>query len=273
MVRINTLLSALVLFSLSCLVNSEEINYLIVEDIAEPFQIANDGQSKGGIVSEIVDEIFAGSSYTVKHRALPLNRLYTVIESKDLKNWIIYDAKVWNVLKQWRQLVDEPLFPVSHSYLTCRNTPSTQINSVNDIKQQRIAVIKGFDYPELSELSKKSQLELISVSNYVQGINLAALSRVDGFVEMDLRMRFTIKTASINHPCLQFVDMSPIIPAYSIYLSTDKNDASGVNGFAKKRIKELKKSGFITEVLKRYTSPHTRLPANSSAGLLKAEQG
>lgn len=273
MVRINTLLSALVLFSLSCLVNSEEINYLIVEDIAEPFQIANDGQSKGGIVSDIVDQIFADSSYTVKHRSLPLNRLYSVIESGELKNWITYDAKVWSSLKQWRQLVNEPLFPVNHTYLTCQKEPLLQINSADDIKQQRIAVIKGFDYPGLRELSKRSQLELVPVSNYVQGISLAALSRVNGFVEMDLRVRYTLKTASIDQTCLQFVDMSPIIPAYSIYLSTDKNDASGVNGFAKKRIKELKKSGFITEVLKRYTSPHTRLPANSSAGLLKAEQG
>ena len=252
---------------------SEEVHYLIVEDIAEPFQIANNGQSKGGVVSDIVDEIFAGSSYTLIHHSLPLNRLYSVIETGKFKTWIVYDAKVWNSLKRWRQLVDEPLFPVSHTYLTCRQASPMQINSVNDIKQKRIAIIKGFDYPELDELKKKNQLELVSVSNYVQGINLAALSRVDGFVEMDLRVRFTIKTASIDQPCLQFVDMSHIIPDYSIYLSTDKNDTSGINGFASKRLKELKKNGVITEILKRYTTSPDPPPGNSSASVLNTTRG
>ena len=273
MVRIITLLSALGLYSLSGLVFCEEVNYLIVEEIAEPFQIASNGQSKGGVVSDIIDEVFKGSPYTVKHRSLPLNRLYTEVESGELKNWITYDAKVWGGLKQWRKLVNESLFPVTHTYLTCRSNSLIQINSVNDIKQQRIAIIKGFDYPELYELRKKSQLELVSVNNYAQGINLAALSRVDGFVEMDLRVRFTIKTASIDQPCLQFVDMSHIIPAYSIYLSTDKNNTSGINGFASKRLKELKENGFITEILKRYTTSPAPLPGSSSAAVLKAGRG
>mgnify|MGYP000607373891 CR=1 FL=1 len=202
---------------------SEDVNYLVVDEIAKPFQITHDGQSQGGIVSDIVDKIFEDSPYTIKRQTLPLNRLYSVIESGEVKNWIAYDSKVWNSLKMWRHLIDEPLFPVTHSFLTCQNGMHPPINSVDDIKQQRIAIIKGFDYPELEVLQKKNQLELVSVNNYTQGIKLTALNRVDGFAEMDLRLRFTIKNESISQPCLHFTDMSQIIPSYSIYLSADKN--------------------------------------------------
>lgn len=262
-----TKLSALILFSLSSTAFSEEVNYLIVEGLSEPFQLTQDGKSKGGIISDIVDKVFENSPYTVKHHSFPVNRLYKMIESGEITNWIAYDAKVWNSLSEWGDFVDEPLFPVTHTYLTCNPSAPEQIDSANDINNHYIAVLKNFNYPELDELRGKEQLNLIPVSDYNQGINLTMLNRVDAFVEMDLRVRFKLKTTSIDKPCLQFVDISHIIPAYSIYLSTDKNNKSGVNEYAAKRIKELKQSGAIQKTLSRYISIDNPMSTAPKVGL------
>ncbi|WP_250655429.1 transporter substrate-binding domain-containing protein [Alkalimarinus coralli] len=262
-----TTLSALILLSLSTKAFSEEVHYLIVERLSEPFQLTQDGKSNGGIISDIVDKVFEDSPYTVKHHAFPLNRLYKMVESGEITNWIAYDAKVWNSLSKWGDFVDEPLFPVRHTYLTCSPNAPEQIDSASDINNHYIAVLKNFDYPELDELRGKEQLNLIPVSDYDQGISLTMLNRVNAFVEMDLRVRFKLKTASIEKPCLQFVDISHIIPAYSIYLTTDKNNQSGVNEYAAKRIKQLKQNGTIQKALSRYISVDNPLSTEPKVGL------
>ena len=232
---------------------SDEINYLIVEDITRPFQVTDKDLSKGGIISDIIDEIFKGSEHTVKHQVLPLKRLYNMIESRAVTNWIAYDAKVWNSLSKWGDFVDEPLFSVNHAYLTCQKNSFKQIHSAEDIKTHTIAVIKDFNYPELAPLQQDKTIQLQPVKSYKQGINLAGLNRVDGFVEMELRLRFNIQQESQGKPCFRFIDMSEIIPEYSIFLSLDKYGQSGLNTFVKKRIKALKKAGVIETILERYT--------------------
>lgn len=247
------ILSLLTLCASSNKVFSEEVNYLIVEDLSVPFQVTHQGESKGGIITDIVNEIFNSSSYTVKHHVLPLNRLYKMIESGELKNWIAYDAKAWNSLSQWGEFVSEPLFSVNHTYLTCKENSPTKINSSNEIYNKNIAIIRGFIHPELNALQKSNQLNLVPVDNYSQGINLATLNRVDGFVEMELRIRFNMKQESLNHSCLQFIDMGHIIPTYPIYLSTDKNNTSDLNSFVKNRVKALKSTKQINQIMSQYT--------------------
>ncbi|MFD2231258.1 substrate-binding periplasmic protein [Alkalimarinus sediminis] len=253
MIKIITILSSLILYASASQAFGEEVNYLIVEDLSVPFQVTEQGESKGGIITDIVDEVFKDSSYTVKHHVLPLNRLYKMIESRELQNWIAYDAKAWNSLSQWGEFVPEPLFSVNHTYLTCKENPPLHFESADDINNQKIATIRGFINPELSELEKNDKLSLVPVDEYLQGINLAALSRVDGFVEMELRIRFNMQRESINEPCLKFVDMSQIIPAYSIYFSTDKHNNTGLNQFVNNRIKTLKGTGKIDQMMGQYT--------------------
>lgn len=253
----NLLTNRTVVCVLACLFSanacSEVVNYLVVEDISKPFQITENNVSKGGIVSDIVDEIFKDSKYTIKRHILPLKRLYKVIESGEMTNWIAYDAKAWNSLSQWGTFIDEPLFPVNHAYLTCQKNGPTKITSTKDIETHNLAIIRNFDYPELNKLEKAGKLSLSPVDDYQQGISLAGLNRVDGFIEMELRLRFSIQQEKLNKPCFQFIDMSKVIPEYSIYLSIDKNNVSGLSEFALQRINKLKKTHSIDDILHRYT--------------------
>ena len=232
---------------------SDQINYLIVEEIARPFQITGDSISKGGIISDIIDEVFKGSEHTVKHHVLPLKRIYKLLESKEITDWVAYDARAWNSLSKWGDFVEEPLFSVNHAYLTCQQNMTSQIKSAENIKSHNIAIIENFRYPELSLLQENKTIQLHPVKNYQQGINLARLNRVDGFVEMELRLRYNLQQEAVSKPCFRFVDMSQIIPAYPIYLSYDNQSKKGIKEFVNKRIKELKKTGVIDSIVNFYT--------------------
>ena len=248
------LVGALLSLSLSNKAYSDQINYLIVDDIAKPFQITDEHISKGGIISDIIDEIFKDSEHTVKHQVLPLKRLYQLLDSKAVTNWIAYDARVWNSLSKWGNFVDEPLFSVNHTYLTCQKNMTPKIGSADNIKSHNIAIIENFRYPELTLLEESNVIQLHPVKNYRQGIDLASLNRVDGFVEMEMRLRYSIQQEIVSMPCFRFVDMSQIIPEYSIYLSYDKQDKNGVKEFVNMRIKALKKAGIIDSIINFYTS-------------------
>jgi polar amino acid transport system substrate-binding protein len=258
---LNNQLSSLIL---ACLFSTtawcDEINYLVVEDISKPFQITENNESKGGIVSDIIDEIFKDSEHTITSHVLPLKRLYKLVKSGEIKNWIAYDAKVWNALSQWGNFVEEPLFSVNHTYLTCQQNAPIKITSSKDIETRNLAIIKNFDYPELTQLQQTGKLNLTSVEGYQQGIKLAGLNRIDGFVEMELRLRFNIQQEQLNKPCFRFINMSQVIPEYSIYLTIDKNNNT-LNNFAEQRIKELKEAGTINSILDRYTQ--TKLLSSS----------
>ena len=239
--------------TLSSAVYCDQITYLIVDDIAKPFQITEEHISKGGIISDIIDAIFKGSEHTVKVQVLPVKRLYKMVETNAVSDWIAYDARVWNSLSEWGDFVEEPLFSVNHAYLTCHQNMSQQINSADHIKSHNIAIIENFKYPELTLLQENKTIKLHPVKNYQQGIHLAGLNRVDGFVEMELRLRYNLQQEVVSKPCLRFVDMSQIIPAYPIYLSYDSQDKKGIKEFVNKRIKALKKAGVIDSILNAYT--------------------
>lgn len=247
-------------FFLICLFSADiwcdEINYLIVEDISEPFQITEQNKSKGGIVSDIIDEAFKDSPHTIIQHILPLKRLHKLVKSGEIKNWMAYDAKAWNSLSPWGAFVDEPLFSVNHTYLTCQENAPRKITSSKDIESRHLAVIKNFVYPELTQLQQTGKLNLKTVDTYLQGINLVGLNRIDGFVEMELRVRFNIQQKQLNKPCFQFINMSQIVPEYSIFLTIDKHNKT-INHFAKQRIKELKQAGTIDVILDRYTQKIT----------------
>ncbi len=237
--------------ALSPLSWAQTLNYLVVDELSRPFQVTEKSESKGGIVSDIVNEIFQQSPYQINTKVLPIKRLYKQLADHADGLWIAYDAKVWNSLIKWGNFIEEPLFSVSHSFMTCMNTPQ-KITSNADINGMRVAVLKNFDYPEMEALAKQNRITLEPVSGYGPGINLSKLKRVSGFVEMDIRLRYNVRALNDEANCLRYINMDKIIAPYDIYLSVAKSAPPELSKFIKQRIQEMKAKGEIKAILKRY---------------------
>ncbi|WP_165495683.1 substrate-binding periplasmic protein [Marinobacter halodurans] len=242
------------------------VNYLVVEDKARPFQIVKNGESRGGVVSDIVDRIFAGSDYTVNHLVYPVNRLRHVVSDNEVQHWIAYDALPWRTFGNQGLYVEEPILQTHHVLLTCRQDMDGDIRNVADLQGLSIVTLRNFDYQTLDVAASHGRLRQIPIDRYEAGIKLVSLGRADGFVEMESRLRYHIKSMpEAGAACLRWLDFSAIIPDFPIYLAIDIDWPSDFREFVLKRIVELRQSGELARIKARYLSSDDGLDRGSGA--------
>lgn len=233
----------------------ETVTYLIVEDKSRPFQIVVNGKSAGGIVSEMVDAIFQGSRYSVKHQVYPVNRLRQVVADDKVAGWIAYEAVQWHTFGNRGLMIEEPLFETHHVMLTCRQDIPDPLTSLADLKGMKILTLRNFSYPELGKAASDEGIKELPIDRYDAGIDLVRMGRADGFVEMQSRLSYHVAEALAGESsasCLRMVDFSRIIPDYPIYLSVDMRWSRGFRDFVAQRIRELRQSGELAAIQRRY---------------------
>ncbi|WLQ15909.1 transporter substrate-binding domain-containing protein [Hahella aquimaris] len=249
---LNCLLASFSLHSQAEPPPSGEITYYIVEDLASPFQIASEGVSNGGLITDLVEIIFRDTPLRVIPKPLPVNRLHRIIREDTQSVWLTYDAKVWNSLADVGDFVDEPLFTVNHALLTCHSQPRL-IDTETDLLGMTLAILDNFSYPELRLLEERGALTLTSVEKYEQGFRLAAAGRVDGFVEMEIRLRYNLAQENeASSDCYHFLNMDAVIPPYDIYLSMSKQASPDLREMVTQKIRQLKGSEDYKQVFARY---------------------
>lgn len=232
---------------------AQEIVYLVVEDKAQPFQVAEDGESLGGIISDMVDAIFAGSRYEVKHQVYPINRLRQVVAEGQVEHWIAYEAVHWQTFGNKGLLVEEPLFTTHHVMLSCRAELPGNIDTIDQLHGLSLVTLRYFDYQPLDQAVAEGLIKEIPIDRYEAGIQLVTLGRADGFVEMESRLRFNVRKISKKiDDCLRWIDFSAIIPDFPIYLSVDIDLPPEFRDFIARRIRELRSSGEFDRIVERY---------------------
>ncbi|MBK8971605.1 MAG: ABC transporter substrate-binding protein [Hahellaceae bacterium] len=232
------------------------LNYLMVDSKSRPFQI-EDGEFEGGdgIITDIVYALVSNSpEFRIESNSYPVLRVQNMIQTGKVKNWIVYNAKVWNTFAKEGRFLDVPLFEVTHSLATCSDV-LTEITSGDALKGHTLAILNGFDYPELVPLEDEGGLKLLPVDTYRPGFELVTRQRVTGFVEMDLRLKYNASQAKIQAACLRYLDLSRVIPPFSIYLEVDRNMPEDVVGRLESRLKQMKAEGEIVRIVDRYIKP------------------
>lgn len=242
------------------------VNYLVVEDKTRPFQIVENGESDGGIVSDIVDAIFAGSDYTVNPMVYPVNRLRQVVADDEVHNWIAYDAVPWKTFGNRGLFVEEPILRTHHVMLTCRQNIPEHILDVSDLQDLSVVTLRNFEYPSLDTAASQGHLRQIPIDRYEAGIKLVSLGRADGFVEMEARLRYHIRSMpEAGSACLRWLDFSAVIPDFPLYLVIDINWPPEFREFVRNRIVELRQSGELTQIRARYLKSDHRLDWRTGA--------
>jgi polar amino acid transport system substrate-binding protein len=232
------------------------IHYLQVASIAEPFQIDKDGESTGGIITDIVNKLFEGDEIVVETHVFPVKRLYHWAENTQGQLWIAYDSPAWNSMGQWGSLIDVPLFPVHHKSLQCLPQDDAPLQPLSGGSW---LIIKNFDYPELTRMASEGQLTLIPVESYQQGIDLITTRRVSGFVEMDIRLRYHLARSGHDLTCYRFAELDKVIPPYPIQLSLSNQAPETLRQRLRARLAALVADGTVGQIIRRYTEQHASL--------------
>ncbi|WP_375176503.1 substrate-binding periplasmic protein [Marinobacter mobilis] len=229
-----------------------QVNYLVVDSKVGPFQIIQDDRSSGGIISDIVDEIFRGTGYTVEHLVRPVNRLTRDVADQTYPNWVAFDAPVWHSFGDEGEYASVPLFETRHVMLTCRTDIPNPVDSVRDLESLSIATLRGFKYLQLDEAAANDIIRPVPVDNFNAGLTLVSLGRVDGFVEMQSRLRFHLGGFAGDTRCMREVDVSAVIPNYSLYLAMDRRMPEPVKQLINDRLRAMRSSGDIDRIWRIY---------------------
>lgn len=229
------------------------VNYLVVEEKTQPFQIVSEeGHSRGGIISDIVEAVFEGPAFAVKHHVMPVNRVQQSVADLKVHHWISFGSPVWTSFGEMGERVGVPLFETRHVLMTCSPDVPSEIDSVDDLAGLSIVTLRHFDYLGLNEAVEEGLVRLIPVDRYTAGLELVRVGSVDGFIEMVSRLRYQRTQLEGDHSCIREVDASAIIPNYPIHLYLDRRWPTTVKQFIAKRLEEMAAAGELEQIFNRY---------------------
>lgn len=233
------------------LVNAEELHYYVVEDLAKPFQIEDKNLSQRGFITDVVSKIATELNLTLSTHIAPSQRVEKLLAEETFDNWIAYDSPAWNSIVLGTPL-SQPLLQVTHSMAHCDNP----LTPAHILKGKTVAILKQFRYPGLSKLEARGEIELRKVKTYDQGFELLDLGRVDGFAEMDTRLRYYLQSERPNAKCAQITSISSVEPPYPLYLVVNKHMNKDIRNAINEAFLNLIQDGFVDRTLASYrTAP------------------
>lgn len=228
------------------------VNYLVVDEKVRPFQIVDHGESRGGIVTDIVHEIFAGSVYQVNSMVLPVNRIGHSVREGLVENWIAFDSPVWDSFGEYGEMLPDPLFTTHHIILTCSDSLREPVSSVADLSGLALVTLSNFKYLALDDAASKGVFSSLPVDRFDAGFALVGLGRADGFVEMAARLRYNLEAYRGDKGCMREVSISSVIPDYQVHLSIARELPEEVAQLVRQRLSEMAKSGRLRQIYDLY---------------------
>ena len=228
------------------------VNYLVVDEKTQPFQIVSEGLNRGGIITDMVETLFADSVYAVKHHVMPVNRVQQSVADVKVQSWIAFGSPVWNTFGDKGERVGVPLFETRHVMMTCNPAAPSRIASVDDLAGLSIVTLRHFDYLGLSRAFESGLVRSIPVDRYAAGLEMVRLGHVDGFIEMVSRLRYHQAKLEGDHSCIREVDASAIIPKFPIHLYVDSRWPTVFKEFVAQRLEMMAKTGELERIFKRY---------------------
>lgn len=229
--------------------SAEKLDYYVVEGLTAPFQISDPDATQKGFITEVVEALVEKLEIELVTHVAPSPRIELMLKDENKTNWIAYDSPAWNSVPKGVHLTT-PLLNVTHSAVHCGH----KHNFAGRMQGHSFAVLKHFRYPGLSNLAKEGKIELVSVKSYEQGFKLVDLKRVDGFIEMDSRLKYNLNNAAQPPACRQVSSIGDVEPAYDLVLVVSQNMSVNKRLQLDQALQELSNEGVLERLLKKYTN-------------------
>jgi len=228
-----------------------EINYMVIQDQAQPFQNHQNKKHHTGIITDIVKKIFSGSQYKLKIHTLPFNRMISMLEKGDIENWITFGSPNWPGV-QSANLSTLPVFNVQHSLLTSTQQ-KLDINSATDLFGKTVILLHGFDYPGLEEYIADKRIKAIKVKSYKSAFKVVnRLKGKAGFVEMDVRIKYNLKMENLSAQNYNLHNFSKVIDDYDLHLAMSPTFDKELQQHLEKSLDKLYQSGRLEKIINAY---------------------
>ncbi|MEW6994933.1 substrate-binding periplasmic protein [Colwelliaceae bacterium MEBiC 14330] len=228
-----------------------EINYMVIQDQAQPFQNHQNKKQHTGIITDMIKKIFAGPEYKIKTHTLPFNRMISMLEKGDIKNWITFGSPNWPGI-QSANLSKLPVFNVQHSLLTSTEQDFT-IHSARDLFGKTVVLLHGFDYPGLEEHITNKDIKAIKVKNYKSAFKIVnRLKDKAGFVEMTIRIKYNLNMLGLEEKDYNLHDFSKVISDYKLHLAMSPTFDETAQHHLDAELAKIQQTGSLAKIIKSY---------------------
>lgn len=248
---IATLLSVIVSCLLSASLSAKTINYYVIANQAQPFQIEESGEKQSGMVTDIVRKVFENSDYEIVYHTYPFNRMIATLEAGGEPNWITFGSPNWGKV-QAENLSDKPIYTVKHTLVTSKRN-AFEFNGMESMKGKGVVLLLGFDYPDLLPYIENGTVEDIRVKDYQAAFRVVQRTPGDtAFVEMASRVKYNMKKLGLNPQDFITQPFSTVIPDYSIYLAFSHQMEPEIQDFINQRLEQMRVSGELDAIIANY---------------------
>ena len=231
-------------------VAGENLNYMVIEEQAAPFQIKDDSERSSGIISDFLFKILDNSPHQIQVNSFPFKRMVKVINAGLYPNWITYGSSKWSA-PQNLNLSDCSILTVKHVLLSPKEN-KLNFNGIDSLLGKRIVLLFGFEYPQLDKYMKTEEILELRVKKYDSAFKALELERGIGFVEMESRIKYNLKQAGRKIEDYDLIDLTSIIPRYDIRFSLAPNMPESIKTYIDDQCKQLKHSGELERIVNRY---------------------
>ena len=236
------------------------IKYFILAGTMEPLMIMTpDDPMAGGMFTEIIKEVFAGSSYTVEPMVMPWQRMTR--ELKRRKDWIMHGIPAFFEPDIPYRLSKLPVFPFNHIAISLRE-PALEINRVEDLFDQTVILVENYHYPGLDKhldqpLVGEGSGKVRSVRAFKPGGTLKMLKhrRGDAVIGFQPRLLYHMNAAGLSDTDVHFHDASAIVPTQQMHVAYSPGLPAEFAEFLDARLAELQANGTLTQIKSKYYGP------------------
>lgn len=234
-------------------VRAQDIQYMVIDGQVQPFQINTPADPMaGGLVTDVVKRIFADTPYQLKPVVAPWLRLVSMMEHKDLSNWLVYGWKPANLpnaecsrttLAKWRTVL-----------LMRKQNPEPKQIALDALYDKHLLLVHGYDYPGLDAHLKSHGGTIVDHRSLTPESALRMMDRARGdvYIEESFRLHFLMKQLQINPESFSEIDFSNVIPAQSVCLMYDKNMPQKIKTLIDQRMQAMIRSGEMDTIIQRY---------------------
>ncbi|MFC3151192.1 hypothetical protein ACFOEK_09165 [Litoribrevibacter euphylliae] len=241
-------------FSASAEEQKPRLTYFVITQQARPFQMDGEPSDGQGVVSDLVAEVLSKADIVWKVEALPFRRMIRKMEQTRDGQWIALGSPAWSGIQSER-LSATPVSYAHHVALVSKSVEdaSFDIFQLSQFKSKNAVLLFGFDYPGLDRFLNQHQMTTQYAKSYDSAFRLVRRDHQHSiFIEMESRIDYNLK--QLNTPKTQFyrIDMSSVIPDYSIHLAYSPGLDEDIVALLDAEILRLKASGQLRNIIARY---------------------
>ncbi|HYE00193.1 MAG TPA: transporter substrate-binding domain-containing protein [Alphaproteobacteria bacterium] len=197
-----------------------EAHYFVIDNV-RPLQIGTpDSPMQGGLVTEVVAEIFRDSPHTLAVTYAPWPRVEKLMETTP--NFLTYG---WDGDPKYRQTAVS-MFPWRNVIISPKAS-DFRFTRVEDLYDRMVILMYGYDYVGLDEhLSSRTPGGRIHDSrpkSQAEALQMLLAGRGVAFVELAPRALYIIREAGLDPSGFKFQDFSSVVKPVPTHLMMDRN--------------------------------------------------